>query len=159
MGYPRYHKFPLSPSMNVMALRQAAVFRKAGSYVLSPASSEPALICLRSVARIAPSLMGTSYCLPVRLSVIVSVSAMLKSSVVSRQSSVVSRQSSVVSGVAFAGLGVLRYRLGRHAIATVDPPGEILKLAAFAAEGNPRCLGELAAAKNTDARRHGFTFY
>jgi len=56
-------------------------------------------------------------------------------------------------------VGLCSNWLGGHAIATVDPPGEILKLAALAAEGNPGCLGELAVAKNTDARRHGFTFY
>src|SRR5262252_1840014 len=39
-----------------------------------PNSSELTLICRRSVARIVPSWIGTSYCLPVRLSVIVSVS-------------------------------------------------------------------------------------
>jgi len=48
-------------------------------------------------------------------------------------------------------LRTLRNRLRGHAIAPVDPPRKILKLAALAAEGNPGCLGELAAAKNTDA--------
>src|SRR5687767_1819605 len=127
-----------------MALRQAAVLRNAGSEVVSPVSSGPALICLRSVARIAHSLMGTSYCFPVRLSVIVSVSAMLESSVVSRQSSVVSR-------VAFARLRVLRNRLGRHAVAAVDPPRKILEFAALAAEGNPGGHCGLAPAKHAYA--------
>ena len=56
-------------------------------------------------------------------------------------------------------LRVLRNRLGRHAIAAVDPPGKILKLAALAAEGNPGCLRGLAPAKNAHASRHGSTFY
>ena len=59
-----------------MGLRHAAVFMNAGSYVISPKSSGSTLICWRSMARIVPSLIGISYCLPVRLSVIVSVSAM-----------------------------------------------------------------------------------
>jgi len=66
-------------------------------------------------------------------------------------------KSSVVSRVAFARFRVLRHRFSRHAVATVDPPRKILKLAAFAAEGNPGCLRRLAAAKNTDASRHDIT--
>ena len=31
IGYPRYHRMPLSPSMYVIALRVEAVFMKAGS--------------------------------------------------------------------------------------------------------------------------------
>src|SRR5205085_2690336 len=57
-----------------MALRHAAVFMKAGSYVIRPKSSAPLLIWRRSIARIVPSLIGRSYVLPVRLSVIVRVS-------------------------------------------------------------------------------------
>src|SRR6266571_4702731 len=52
-----------------MALRHAAVFRNPGSYVASPASSLATLIWRRSTARIVPSWMGSSYVLPVRLSV------------------------------------------------------------------------------------------
>src|SRR6059058_4710200 len=52
-----------------MALRHAAVFRNPGSYVASPASVSTALIWRRSTARIVPSWMGSSYVLPVRLSV------------------------------------------------------------------------------------------
>src|SRR5688500_10817745 len=48
---------------------------KAGSYVVNPTSSFGVLFCLRSVALMTPSLIGTSYCLPVRLSVMVRVSA------------------------------------------------------------------------------------
>src|SRR6266550_3818614 len=43
--------------------------RYAGSYVASPASSSVTLIWRRSTARIVPSWMGSSYVLPVRLSV------------------------------------------------------------------------------------------
>jgi hypothetical protein len=65
--------------------------------------------------------------------------------------------------LAVVGLVVARRRVlsdwfGRDAIASVDPAREILKLAALAAEGNPGCLGELAAAKHTDARRHGYNY-
>ena len=66
---------PLSPSMKVMALRHDAVFMNAGSYVIMPKSSSLTLIFRRSRARIVSSLMGTSYDLPVRLSVMVRVSA------------------------------------------------------------------------------------
>src|SRR5882762_290295 len=52
-----------------MALRHAAVFRNPGSYVASPASPSTTLIWRRSTARIVPSLIGSSYVLPVRLSV------------------------------------------------------------------------------------------
>src|SRR5438067_5082 len=62
---------PLSPSMYVIALRHAAVFMKAGSYVIRPKSSSLTLILRRSVARMVSSLMGTSYVWPVRLSVMV----------------------------------------------------------------------------------------
>src|SRR5438552_11144464 len=57
-----------------MALRHEAVFMNAGSYVIRPKSSLPFLIWRRSVALIVPSLIGTSYDFPVRLSVIVRVS-------------------------------------------------------------------------------------
>src|SRR5471030_423587 len=58
-----------------MALRQFAVFMNAGSYVISPKLSGAVLIWRRSIARIVPSWTGSSYVLPVRLSVIEIVSA------------------------------------------------------------------------------------
>src|SRR5438477_142165 len=57
-----------------MALRHAAVLRNPGSYVMSPTSPADVLICRRSTARIAPSWIGISYCLPVRLSTTARVS-------------------------------------------------------------------------------------
>src|SRR5438046_1610927 len=63
--------------MNVIALRQLAVFMNAGSYVMRPKSSEPVRICRRSIARTAPSVIGSSYVFPVRLSVTVSVSGIV----------------------------------------------------------------------------------
>ena len=60
-----------------MELRQFAVLRNAGSYVIKPKSSGATLIFRRSMARIVPSVTGTLYFCPVRLSVIVSVSAMV----------------------------------------------------------------------------------
>jgi hypothetical protein len=80
--------------------------------------------------------MGTSYCVPVRLSVIVRVSAIRALSVVA---------------LVVDGFRVLRHWLRRHAIAAVDPPRKILKLAALAAEGNPGVLGVLAPAKHAHA--------
>ena len=62
---------------SLVALRHAAVFMNAGSYVARPWSSSATLIFFRSLARMVPSVIGTSYCFPVRLSVIVSVSAIV----------------------------------------------------------------------------------
>lgn len=45
--------------MKVIALRVDAVFMNAGSYASSPKSSEPVRICRKSVARMAPSTMGS----------------------------------------------------------------------------------------------------
>jgi hypothetical protein len=64
---------------------------------------------------------------------------------------------SAVVGLVVARLRVLPHRLGGHAIPAVHPPRKILKLAAFAAEGNPGCLGGLAAAEHADASRHEIT--
>src|SRR6266542_3219684 len=58
--------------MYVIALREAAVLRKPGSYEMRPKSSAPALIVRSSVACTAPSSIGSSYVAPVRLSVTVS---------------------------------------------------------------------------------------
>src|SRR5215471_13445979 len=60
--------------MNVIELRQLAVFMNAGSYVINPKSSGPVLICRRSMARTVPFWIGSSYFFPVRLSVIERVS-------------------------------------------------------------------------------------
>ena len=60
--------------MYVIALRQDDVFRNAGSYDSRPPSPSAALIWARSVARIAPSTIGSEYSRPVRLSTIVRVS-------------------------------------------------------------------------------------
>src|SRR5919205_3325226 len=59
---------PASPSMKVIPLRVEAVLRKAGSYDISPSWR-------RSVARIVPSEIGISTSVPVRLSLIESVSS------------------------------------------------------------------------------------
>src|ERR1700687_3224584 len=57
-----------------MRLRHEAVLVKAGSYDIRPKSSGEVLISRKWVARTTPpSSIGISYCLPVRLSVIVSV--------------------------------------------------------------------------------------
>src|SRR5687767_9933487 len=73
---------PRSPSINVIALLHDAVFMNAGSYASKPKSSSASLILRRSPALIAepyfsyvPCMIGSSYCRPVRLSVIVSVFA------------------------------------------------------------------------------------
>src|SRR6187397_1117698 len=72
--------------------------------------------------------MGSSYFWPVRLSVTVSVSAI----------------------VLLVRLDILVWNgLGGHAVLTVDPLGKILKLAALAAERLPRRLRRLASPRNT----------
>ena len=70
--------------MNVMALLHAAVFLNAGSYDSSPKSSSDVLMPRRFGAGVAepysgyvPWMTGTSYSLPVRLSMIVSVSGIV----------------------------------------------------------------------------------
>src|SRR3954469_23541761 len=57
-----------------MADRHEAVFMNAGSYVMTPKSLSLTLMSRSAVARTVPSSIGTSYDLPVRLSVIVSES-------------------------------------------------------------------------------------
>src|SRR4051812_14473321 len=98
-----------------MALRQFAVFMNAGSNVISPKSSGPALICRRSIARMVPSWIGRSYFFPVRLSTIVSVSAI---------------------GLLVVFLGVGRLVSG-DAVPSIRPLSEIAQLAPFAAERPP----------------------
>src|SRR5438132_13228740 len=66
--------------MYVIALRQDAVLRKAGSYVITPKSSSDTLISRKAIARTVPSSIGTSYCLPVRLSVTERVSRLVATS-------------------------------------------------------------------------------
>src|SRR3954465_14205222 len=81
-----------------------------------PNSSGVTLICRRSVALMVPSWIGTSYCLPVRLSVIVSVSGI--------------------------GRHVRRDLVGRrlpgHVVAPRQPPSQVRPLAPLAAEWPPR---------------------
>src|SRR5262245_15366571 len=102
-----------------MALRQFAVLRNAGSYVIRPKSPVSTLILRRSMARIVPSVTGTSYCCPVRLSVIVRVS----------------------------GIGVGHLFRG-HAIRLVGPARKVLHAAAFAAEGAPGRIDRMAPAEH-----------
>src|SRR5581483_4510782 len=99
---------------------------KAGSYVISPKSSGPALICRRSMPRMVPSWIGSSYFLPVRLSTIVRVSAMRF----------------VVRGV-----GLLN-RLAGDPVRSVGPTRQILHLAALAAERPPLGVGRLPPAEH-----------
>src|SRR5947207_6767411 len=113
--------------MKVIALRQFAVFMNAGSYVIRPKSSGVALICRRSMARIVPSWTGSSYFFPVRLSTIVSVSAIR-----ANESAVVFR---ILRLPRVAG------RFAGDAIRAVGPPRQILQLAALAAERPPRGIG------------------
>src|SRR5215208_3835723 len=88
----------------------------AGSYVIIPNSSAVTLIWRRSVALIVPSLIGTSYCLPVRLSVIVSVSGIGR----------------------HVRRDLIDRRLPGHVVAARQPPSQVGHLAAFAAERPPR---------------------
>src|SRR5262245_3760470 len=101
--------------MKVIRLRHAAVFMNAGSYVIIPNSSDATLIWRRSVALIMPSWTGTSYFLPVRLSVIVSV-----------------------SGIRLVRRALVDCRLRGHAVAARQPPSQVGHPAALAAERPPR---------------------
>jgi hypothetical protein len=84
-----------------------------------------------------PSWIGMSYYLPVRLSTMVSVSGMVefqkaKCETLDRRCSVLRRSASVISCVVR-----FRRRFRRHAIAALCPAGEVLQLAALAAERPP----------------------
>src|SRR3954469_7252323 len=81
-----------------------------------PNSSAVTLIWRRSVALTVPSWIGTSYCLPVRLSVIVSVSAIAR----------------------HVRPDIIGRRLPRHAVVARQPPSQVRHLAALAAERLPR---------------------
>src|SRR6476660_2863121 len=107
--------------MNVMRLLHAAVFMNAGSYVIIPNSSAVTLIWRRSVALMVPSWIGTWYCFPVRLSVIVSVSAI-------------------------RSFRILRERLRGDAVSLGEPPPQVGHLAALAAERPPRRVRRLLPA-------------
>src|SRR5438128_1904886 len=99
----------------------------AGSYVIRPKSSGAVLICRKSMARIVPSRIGSSYFFPVRLSTIVSVSAIRES---------VGSLAGSLFTVKFFTLG-FRHPLGRDAVRPIGPAREILDLAALAAERPP----------------------
>src|SRR5262249_46192177 len=123
--------------MNVIALRHSAVFMNAGSYVIRPKSSGPVLIWRRSIARMVPSWIGRSYFLPVRLSTIVSVSAI---------------GVSVVSGFVVIVVGI-GHRLRGNPIPAVRPARQVLELAALAAERPPLRIDGVSAAEDADSRR------
>src|SRR6266550_6555325 len=102
---------------------------------MSPKSSADVLICLRSMARMAPSLIGSSYCLPVRLSTTVSVSFIAPADVdAAAFLSVVTLFAMVVVLILIVGR---RHRLARHAIGPVGPPRQVFVAASFAAERTP----------------------
>src|SRR3954469_2077143 len=144
-----------------MELRQFAVFMNAGSYVIRPKSSSDALICLRSIALMVPSWMGRSYFLPVRLSTIVSVSAIAVPSV-NLQSSALepggarrgrsAHRTSEVIRVVFGGREVGVDRVRSRAIGAVRPARQVLQLAALAAEGPPLRLHRIAPAEDAQRR-------
>ena len=125
-----------------------AVFMNAGSYVIMPNSSGVTLIWRRSVALMVPSWIGTSYCLPVRLSVIVSVSAIWKVPGANVPTVLTVRRCS--------GLGVVRSSSGSVGSAgTLYPPvsqrAEVRHLAALAAERTPRRVRRLPPAVDATA--------
>src|SRR6266851_3442574 len=137
--------------MKVMALRQLAVFMKAGSYVIRPKSSGATLICRRSMARIVPSCTGSSYVFPVRLSVMLKVSGILKSEIKSSKFEVRRRRSGgIVSTFSFFVLTLFRFvhGLAWHPIRAVRPAAKILELAALAAERPPGRIHRRAAAEH-----------
>src|SRR5687767_11260993 len=112
---------------------------------MRPASSLPFLICLRSVARITPSLIGISYCLPVRLSVTVSVSAIVWRRLLDSGFRVRLRFRVV-------GAVCLGQRLAGHAIASVGPSRQVLVPAPLAAERPPAGVHGVPAAQDAQAR-------
>src|SRR5262245_34818939 len=95
-----------------------------------PNSAGTTLICRRSVALIVPSWTGTSYFLPVRLSVIVSVSGMG-----CRHHARVARSLALARLV---GIRLLRQVFARYGIAARQPPSQVGHLATLAAERPPR---------------------
>src|SRR5437667_12908184 len=115
-----------------MALLQFAVFMNAGSYVMSPTSSADVLICRRSMARIVPFWIGRSYFLPVRLSVTVSVSAIVRST---------------FAFVLFRFVR-FRYRVARNPVSAGGPAGQILQLAPLAAERPIRLVNRMPPAQH-----------
>src|SRR6187431_927836 len=102
----------------------------AGSYVIIPNSSAVTFTWRRSVALMVPSWIGISYCLPVRLSVIVSVSAIAARIVVTR---------------------FRVRRLGGYGIAARQPSSQVRHFAALAAERTPPGVCRLCPA--VDAQR------
>src|SRR5688572_19056886 len=120
-----------------MALRQFAVLVNAGSYVMSPKSSGPVRICRRSIARTVPSLIGSSYCFPVRLSVTVSVSGIAASA-------------RAIFAVVRIGRGVCR-----NAISALGPSRQVQHLAALAAERSPLRVHRPPATVNAERGIHG----
>src|SRR5438105_5231967 len=87
------------------------------------------------MARIEPSLIGSSYCLPVRLSTTVSVSFIVAADVEAAAFlSVVTLFAMVLILVLIVGR---RYRLTRHAIAPVGPLRQVFVAASFAAGWTP----------------------
>src|SRR5436190_22287385 len=136
---------PLSPSMKVIVLRHDAVFMNAGSYVTRPKSSGAVLICLRSLARIVPSLLGSSYCLPVRLSTTVRVSPVGFDGVDAAAAfrSVVTLFAMVFVLILVVGRG---YRFVRQSIAAVRPSRQVFIAASLAAERTPPLVHRTRAA-------------
>src|SRR5690606_4957961 len=92
------------------------------------------------VARMVPSVMGTSYCLPVRLSVIVSVSAI------------------VLVVVLVPVLGQV-YRWTGDAVGFRRPPRLIQHLAAPAAERAPLGVNRTLTAQHAQRRSNHSTYY
>src|ERR1051325_3412288 len=117
---------------------------------MSPKSSGDVLICLRSMARIAPSLIGSSYCLPVRLSTTVSVSFIAAADVgAAAFLSVVTLFAMVLVLVLFVGR---RHRFVWHAIGSFRPSRQVFVAAPFAAEWTPPRVHRTCAAHDAQRR-------
>src|SRR5688572_14214997 len=100
-----------------------------------PKSSSATLIFRRSVARMVPSVIGSSYCLPVRLSVIVKLSATLL--------------------LVRSGLRVRLWRgLSRDSIVAGQPGSKIRELASLAAEGPPLWIDRVTSTVGAPRVRH-----
>jgi len=93
------------------------------------------LIWRRSIARTVPSLIGSSYVLPVRLSVTLNVSFVAPVDVEAAAFlSVVTLFAIVVILVLIVGH---RCRLAGHAVAAIRPSRQVVVTASLAAEGTP----------------------
>src|SRR5437870_1292542 len=103
------------------------------------------------MARIAPSLIGSSYCLPVRLSVTVSVSA-IEVAVFDVTGAFLSVVALLLVAIVLVLIVGRPYRLAGHAIASVRPSCQVVVAAPFATERPPPLIYWTHAAHDAQRR-------